>query len=123
MTLVGLAKREEEVFVRGRATALPIPADSRAKRLLVRVRNEVHRFSVEYHRSLRETEARHSLLDDIPGVGPSRKEALLREFGSVRSIAERTPEEIAEVPGVGIATARRIKRTLEEAGSGDSTPA
>ena len=121
VTLVGLAKREEEVFVRGRATPLPVPADSKAKKLLVRVRNEVHRFSIAYHRSLREKEARHSLLDDIPGVGPSRKEALLRKFGSVRSIAERTPEEIAGVPGVGIAMARKIKRTLEEAGSGDST--
>jgi len=100
-----------------------MPSDSRAKKLLVRVRNEVHRFSIEYHRSLREKEARRSLLDDIPGVGPARKEALLTKFGSVRSLMERTPEEIAEVPGVGIATAMRIKRTLEEAGSGDSTPA
>lgn len=123
VTLVGLAKREEEVFVRGRATPLPMPTDSRAKKLLVRVRNEVHRFSIAYHRSLREKEARHSLLDDIPGVGPSRKEALLRKFGSVRQIAGSTPEEIAEVPGVGIATARRIQKTLEEAGSGDSTSA
>jgi len=123
VTLVGLAKREEEVFVRGRATPLPMPPDSRAKRLLVRVRNEVHRFSIEYHRSLREREARRSLLDGIPGVGPSRKEALLREFGSVRAIMERAPEEIAEVPGVGIETAKRIKRALEEAGRGDSTSA
>ena len=121
--LVGLAKREEEVFVRGRATPLPMPSDSRGKKLLVRVRNEVHRFSIEYHRSLREKEARRSLLDDIPGIGPARKEALLTKFGSVRSLMERTPEEIAEVPGVGVATARRIKRTLEEAGSGNSAPA
>jgi excinuclease ABC subunit C len=123
VTLVGLAKREEEVFVRGRATPLPIPADSRAKKLLVRVRNEVHRFSITYHRSLREREARRSLLDGIPGVGDSRKEALLTKFGSVRSIMEKTPEEIAEVPGVGIATARKIKKALEEAAGGDAAAA
>jgi excinuclease ABC subunit C len=123
VTLVGLAKREEEVFVRGRATPLPLPPDSRAKRLLVRVRNEVHRFSITYHRSLREREARRSLLDGVPGVGPSRKEALLRKFGSVRSIMERPPEEIAEVPGIGIATARRIKEALQQAGSSDGPAA
>ncbi len=123
VTLVGLAKREEEVFVRGRATPLPLPPDSRAKRLLVRVRNEVHRFSITYHRLLREREARRSLLDGVPGVGPSRKEALLRRFGSVRSIMERPPEEIAEVPGIGIATARRVKEALEQAGGSDGPAA
>ncbi len=123
VTLVGLAKREEEVFVRGRATPLPLAPDSRAKKLLVRVRNEVHRFSIAYHRSLREREARRSLLDGIPGVGPSRKEALLRKFGSVRSITERPPEEIAEVPGIGIATARKIKEALRQAESGDGPAA
>ena len=123
VTLVGLAKREEEVFIRGRATPLPLPPDSRAKRLLVRVRNEVHRFSITYHRLLREREARRSLLDGVPGVGPSRKEALLRKFGSVRSIMECPPEEIAEVPGIGIATARRIKEALQQAGSSDGPAA
>ncbi len=123
VTLVGLAKREEEVFVRGRATPLPLPPDSRAKRLLVRVRNEVHRSSIAYHRLLREREARRSLLDGVPGVGPSRKEALLRRFGSVRSIMERPPEEIAEVPGIGIATARRVKEALEQARSSDGPAA
>jgi excinuclease ABC subunit C len=123
VTLVGLAKREEEVFVRGRATPLPLPPDSRAMKLLVRVRNEVHRFSITYHRLLREREARRSLLDGVPGVGPSRKEALLRRFGSVRSIMERPPEEIAEVPGIGLATARRIKEALQQAGSSDGPAA
>lgn len=123
VTLVGLAKREEEVFVRERATPLSLAPDSRAKKLLVRVRNEVHRFSIAYHRSLRESEARRSLLDGVPGVGPSRKEALLRKFGSVRSITEHPPEEIAEVPGIGIATARKIKEALTQEGSGDGPAA
>ena len=123
VTLVGLAKREEEVFIRGRATPLPLPPDSMGKKLLIRVRNEVHRFSIAYHRSLREREVRRSLLDEIPGVGPSRKEALLRKFGSVRSLMERPPEEIAEVPGIGITTARRIKEALQQGGSGDGPAA
>ena len=119
VTLVGLAKREEEVFVRERATPLSLAPDSRAKRLLVRVRNEVHRFSIAYHRKLREKSARRSLLDDVPGVGAGRKEALLRRFGSVAAVGERTVEELTEVPGIGAETAKRIKRALEEAGSSD----
>jgi excinuclease ABC subunit C len=83
----------------------------------------VHRFSIAYHRSLREREVRRSLLDGVPGVGTSRKEALLRKFGSVRSLMERSPDEIAEVPGIGITTARRIKEALQEAGSGDGPAA
>jgi excinuclease ABC subunit C len=118
VTLAALAKKNEDVFVRGRATPLPLAPDSRAKKLLVRVRNEVHRFSISYHRSLREREARRSLLDDIPGIGASRKEALLRRFGSVSAIAALTPAEIAEVPGIGFETARRIKRAIEEAEGG-----
>jgi len=120
VAIAALAKREEEIFVRGRSKPLPVPRESRAARLLARVRNEVHRFSVEYHRSLRMRESRRSSLDDIPGVGPARKEALLREFGSVRSIADQSLERLAEVPGVGIGTARKIKEALTEAGRRDS---
>jgi excinuclease ABC subunit C len=122
VALVALAKREEEVFVPGRAKPLPFEEGSRARGLLERVRDEVHRFSIAYHRSLRERSARHSRLDDVPGVGPSRKEALLAKFGSVAAIAERTPEEIAEVPGIGIETARRIREAVSREGR-DHRPA
>lgn len=118
ITLAAIAKREEEVFVRGRSAPLSLDPDSRAKKLLVRVRNEVHRFSIAYHRSLRERAARHSLLDDVPGVGPARKEALLKRFGSVSSLTERTADEIAEVAGIGPETARKIKEALEERAGG-----
>jgi excinuclease ABC subunit C len=122
VALAAIAKREEEVFVRGRSTPLSLHPDSRAKKLLVRVRNEVHRFSIAYHRSLRERAARHSLLDDVPGVGPARKEALLKRFGSVAAMVGRRAEEIAEVPGIGPETARKIKEALEErAGGGRKT--
>jgi excinuclease ABC subunit C len=115
IALASLAKREEEVFVPGRATPLPLPEDARPKRLLQRVRDEVHRFSVAYHRKLREESARRSLLDDVPGVGAARKQALLVRFGSVAAIGERTVEELTEVPGIGVETARRIKRAIEDA--------
>jgi excinuclease ABC subunit C len=118
IALASLAKREEEVFVPGRATPLPLPEEGRPKRLLQKVRDEVHRFSVAYHRKLREESARRSLLDGVPGVGAVRKEALLQRFGSVAAIGERTIEELTEVSGIGVETARRIKQAIEEAEGG-----
>ena len=119
VTFVSLAKRDEEVFVPGRRSPLPDTGMTPAKRVLIRARDEVHRFSVTYHRSLREKEARRSLLDGIQGVGDTRKAALLEAFGSVAAIRESTPERIAEVPGIGIATARRIKEALGKTEAGD----
>ena len=121
VTVVGLAKRAEELFLPGRAGAIPIPDESAAKRLLVRIRDEVHRFSITYHRSLRRKTARRSILDDITGVGESRKAALLERFGSAAAIAERGEGEIAEVPGIGIRTARKIKQALEQEQRGGGT--
>ncbi len=121
VAVVALAKREEELFVPGRVGALPIPDESAAKRLLQRIRDEVHRFSITYHRSLRKKAARRSILDGIAGVGESRKAALLEHFGSAAAIAERSEEEIAEVSGIGIRTARRIKEALEQETRGGRT--
>jgi len=115
LALAALAKREEEVFVPGRVSALPMDDHLKERRLLQRIRDEVHRFSVAYHRSVRGRAAIRSALDDVPGVGQSRKDALLIRFGSVAEIAKRTPEEIAEVPGIGLGTAQRIKQALAEA--------
>jgi len=115
VTFISLAKQNEEVFVPGRQSPLPDPGMTPAKRILVRARDEVHRFSVTYHRSLRDKEARRSLLDGILGVGDTRKAVLLEEFGSVAAIRKSSPERIAEVPGIGIATARRIVEALSEA--------
>jgi len=119
VALAALAKREEEVFVPGRASPLPLSQDGRPNRLLQRIRNEVHRFSIAYHRRLREKAARRSLLDDVPGVGEARKKALLERFGSVAGIARSSIDELTEVPGIGAETARRIQEALEEAGRRD----
>ncbi|MBD3348271.1 MAG: excinuclease ABC subunit UvrC [Candidatus Eisenbacteria bacterium] len=117
--LAAIAKREEEVFVPGRASPLPIPEGSKARRLLQRARDEVHRFSVEYHRALRESSGRRSALDGIEGIGENRKTTLLKRFGSVSAIAELSVEELMEVPGIGGKTARRIKEALGRFEGGD----
>lgn len=119
ISLVALAKKEEEIFVPGRSRPVAIPEDSSAKKLLMRIRNEAHRFSVTYHRTLRTRGTKRSILDEIPGVGEARKKALLRTFGSVEEIRRKPQEELAHVPGIGIETAKKIKRAFEKGrGSG-----
>ena len=120
VTLASLAKREEEVFVPGRSSPLPFPEGSAAKRLLMRARDEAHRFSVEYHRTLRRSSATRSALDAIRGVGRQKKQELLKRFGSAASIAERSVEELMEVPGIGRKTAKRIRNSLTQGTRGDS---
>ena len=89
--VIGLAKQLEEVFVPGRAAPVPIPRDSEALRLLQRVRDEAHRFAIEYHRGRRDRAMQASVLDELAGVGPARKRALLTHFGSPERFLEREP--------------------------------
>lgn len=119
MALAAIAKREEDVFVPGRATPIAFPERSAAKRLLQRIRDEVHRFSVTYHRALMEAAVRRSSLDDVPGIGPARKELLLKRFGSAAGVARASEAELTEVPGIGSDTARKIRETLAEAQARD----
>ncbi|HET7677685.1 MAG TPA: excinuclease ABC subunit UvrC [Candidatus Limnocylindrales bacterium] len=109
----GLAKEREELFRPGDALPVVLPPTSQALFLVQRLRDEAHRFAVTYHRQLRSKAAVRSVLDELPGVGPSRKRALLRVFGSARAIREATVEQIAAVPGIGPNLAGRIKATLE----------
>jgi excinuclease ABC subunit C len=109
-----LAKQHEEIFVPGKAGPVILPAHSRALHLLQSVRDEAHRFAQAYHHVLRSRQARKSLLDEIPGIGPHRKAALLSHFRSIRRLREASAEEIAAVPGIGRAAAQIIVQHLKE---------
>jgi excinuclease ABC subunit C len=114
--VIGLAKRLEEVFVPGRSSPLAIPGDSEALRLLQRVRDEAHRFALDFHRQRRDQAMTRSLLDELPGVGPVRKRALLSHFGSPERLVGASREELEAVPGIPGKLARRIHRQLHKAG-------
>jgi excinuclease ABC subunit C len=114
--IIGLAKRIEEVFVPGRSKSLPIARDSEALRLLQRVRDEAHRFALDFHRQRRDRAMKRSLLDELRGVGPVRKRALLSHFGSPERLAGATREELEAVPGIPGKLAREIHRQLHKAG-------
>ncbi len=113
LPLAGLAKEREELFLPGRGEPVLLAATSPALYLVQRLRDEAHRFAIAYHRDLRARRAVRSAFDDLPGVGPKRRQALLRVFGSVRRVREAPIEQIAAVPGIGPALAARIKATLE----------
>ncbi len=109
---VGLAKRLEEVYFPDRPDPLLIPRGSEALFVLQHIRDEAHRTAVAYHRTLRDKRAMHSPLDDIPGVGPSRKKALLKRFGSLTKLRGASVEELAGTPGVGPGMAATIHEHL-----------
>ena len=110
--VISLAKEKEEVFVPDRPEPVDIPQDSPALFLLQRLRDEAHRFAFDYHRKLRHKKAIVSILDDIPDIGPKRKKALLKRFGSVRSIGEASIDELAAVKGITGKLAERVKKYL-----------
>ncbi len=87
---------------------LPVDRDSEAFRLVTRIQDEAHRFAIEYHRSLRSKEQVHSVLDDIPGIGPARRKALMKSFQSLEDIKSATEEELAEVEGMNSRSARQV---------------
>ena len=108
----GLAKREEEIYVADLAEPVRLPRTSQALYLLQRVRDEAHRFAVTYHRTVRGKRVRQSALDAVPGIGPKRKRALLRKFGSVKALRAAPLEEIASTKGVSRRLAETVKRSL-----------
>jgi excinuclease ABC subunit C len=108
----GLAKQHEEIFVADVADSIMLPRQSEALYLVQRIRDEAHRFAITYHRQLRGKSAIRSALDTIPGVGPKRKQALLRKFGSVKGIREASVEEIATTVGFTARLAETVKRSL-----------
>ncbi len=112
VAVCGLAKRLEEVWLPGDDQPVILPRSSEGLYLLQRVRDEAHRFAITYHRTKRSKSLKESALDQVPGLGPARRQALLRHFGSVKRLREASAEEIREVPGIGRATAEAIVAAL-----------
>jgi excinuclease ABC subunit C len=112
--VVALAKREEELFVPGWDEPVVLPAGSPSLYLVKRVRDEAHRFAIAYHRDLRSRAMTASILDEIPGVGPTRRKLLIKAFGSVRRLRSATVDEIAAVKGVGRAVAEDVSAFLAQ---------
>jgi len=111
--VIGLAKKNEEIFIPGRQLPIIIDKHSPALKLLQALRDESHRFAVAYHRKLRDSRIEDSILDQVEGIGTERKKALLREFGSVKKLRKATSQQICEkVPGIGAKLAEMIIKTL-----------
>ena len=110
--ICGLAKENEELFLPGQPVSILLPRDSQALFLVQRIRDEAHRFAVTFHRERRTKSTFQSALDTVDGVGPKRKKALLKHFGSVKAIREATLAEIAQVDGISTVLAEQIKAAL-----------
>ncbi|MGA1158187.1 MAG: excinuclease ABC subunit UvrC [Candidatus Nanopelagicaceae bacterium] len=113
VTLVGLAKRLEEIWFPDRAYPIILPRNSEALYLVQRIRDEAHRFAITFHRSKRSRLMLESLLDEIAGLGESRRAALMQQYGSIAALRKATAEEIAAIPGIGAKTAEIIFSTLQ----------
>jgi excinuclease ABC subunit C len=120
VAVAGLAKRLEEIWLPGEADPVILPRTSEGLYLLQRVRDEAHRFAITYHRQKRSARMTSSALDDVAGLGQTRRTALLKHFGSVRRIREATVAELTAVPGVGPSTARAVLAALGNASEGES---
>ncbi|HYZ38063.1 MAG TPA: excinuclease ABC subunit UvrC [Pseudonocardiaceae bacterium] len=112
VAVAGLAKRLEEVWLPGEADPVILPRTSEGLYLLQRVRDEAHRFAIAYHRQKRSARMTKSALDDVAGLGQTRRTALLKHFGSLRRIRQASVAELTEVPGVGPSTARAVLAAL-----------
>jgi len=110
--LAGLAKRLEELYLVDVSEPIVLPRHSQALYLVQRIRDEAHRFAITYHRRVREKAGLESALDAIPGIGPKRKKALLRKFGSLQAIREASIDDIAATPGFTRALARKVLEHL-----------
>lgn len=116
IAVIALAKREEEVFVPGAERPVVLDPHGPGLQLLQRIRDEAHRVALGYHRRRRNTGAMESIFGGLPGIGPARRRALLRHFGSVERFLEATQEELEGVPGLPQKTARALYARLHKAG-------
>jgi excinuclease ABC subunit C len=116
VAVISLAKRIEEVFIPGRRAPLVLDHSTPELQLLQRARDEAHRFAITHHRSRRDRELTSSLLDELPGVGPARKRALIAHFGSPEAVLAASREELQAVPGLPAKVARDLHAHLNRAG-------
>ncbi len=112
ISLISIAKRFEQIYTVGSTKPLNIAKDSPVLHMLQKVRDESHRFAIEYHRKLRDNKVTDSVLDKIEGVGETRKKVLLNYFGSVKKIEKASVEEISSIVGISDGLARKIKKEL-----------
>jgi len=108
--LASLAKKNDDVFLPGISEAIDLPSNSAALHLLQRIRDEAHRFALQYHRTLRQKKGITSILNNVPGIGPKRSNALLIKFGSLHRIKRATNDELVATKGM----TQKIARTLKE---------
>jgi excinuclease ABC subunit C len=116
VAVVSLAKRIEEVFRPGVTAPLVLAHDTPELQLLQRVRDEAHRFAITHHRIRREKAMTESIMDELPGIGPARKRALLKRFGSPEGVLAATREELENVPGLPPKVARELYTHLNRTG-------
>jgi excinuclease ABC subunit C len=116
VAVIALAKREEEVFVPGAPAAIRLDPHGPGLQLLQRIRDEAHRVALRYHRKRRDSKAKETIFETLPGIGPVRRRALLRHFGSAQSFLDASQEELEGVPGLPQKTARAIYAQLHKAG-------
>jgi excinuclease ABC subunit C len=114
VAVCGLAKRMEEVWLPNENDPVILPRTSEALYLLQRVRDEAHRFAITYHRQKRSTSMLVSMLDEVPGLGQTRRKALMKQFGSLKRLRAATVEELMAVPGIGRRTAEAIQAAIAE---------
>ena len=108
----GLAKKKEELFIKDQSEPIELPPSSEAMYLVQRIRDEAHRFAINYHRVLRSNNSKKSLLDSIQGIGPKRKKALYKKFGSIQAMRDATIEDLRETEGFSINLAKTLKNHL-----------
>ena len=114
--VVSLAKRIEEVFRPGVATPIVLPHETPELQLLQRVRDEAHRFAITHHRIRRDKAMTASIMDELPGIGPARKRALLKHFGSTEAVLDASREDLENVPGFPQKVARDLYTHLNRTG-------
>jgi len=109
---VGLAKENEEIFTPGSPEPIILPRSSQGLYMVQRIRDEAHRFGITYHRKLRSDRTFKSVLDEIPGIGPKRKQALMKHFGSVRAMSAASVEDLAALDGMTRDAAEKVKEYI-----------